>query len=114
MEKKLLKIGLKLIHCNISIFLIFCFLNKKYFSYGSRHLAKLWSNSEQVSNFFKKYYYILFIFLKIKDLIKQIESFILLDLIGASKPRIYSYHEPTQWLFDRLVVIEKKLKGINM
>jgi glutaminyl-peptide cyclotransferase len=41
--------------------------------------------------------------------IDTIEHLILLDLLGAVKPRIRSYFPDTGWLFDGLVSVEHRL-----
>jgi len=62
--------------------------------YGARHLANKWQEI-QMGN---------------KSVLENIENLILLDLWGGSSPKFYSYHEDTDWLFNRLIEVEKKLK----
>eukprot|EP01114_Cavostelium_apophysatum_P019859 TRINITY_DN6505_c0_g1_i1.p2 TRINITY_DN6505_c0_g1~~TRINITY_DN6505_c0_g1_i1.p2 ORF type:complete len:132 (-),score=35.28 TRINITY_DN6505_c0_g1_i1:112-507(-) len=49
-----------------------------------------------------------------QTLLDSIETFILIDLWGASRPSFFSFHESTDWLFERLATIERKLKEAKL
>lgn len=67
--------------------------------YGSRHLAtKMGSRG-----FYKTNSQV-----QIRD-IDRIDVLVLVDLIGASNPRIFNFYQRTQGLFMRMLEIERKL-----
>ncbi|KAH6570214.1 hypothetical protein BASA50_011331 [Batrachochytrium salamandrivorans] len=80
--------------------------------YGSRHLAKKWSETQLLTNSDPslhlmnshdpsgQYY---------TTPIKQIDAMVLLDLLGAPKSSIPNTHPETSWIWDRLVDIQTRL-----
>lgn len=68
--------------------------------YGSKHLAALWSSSSLwPSNSIPPYYRI-----------ESIKYMILLDLLGAANPKLYSYYPSTRPIFMRLAKVEERLR----
>ncbi|CAG8444717.1 8693_t:CDS:2 [Funneliformis caledonium] len=74
--------------------------------YGSRHLAAKWEDTyiidvESPQN-------------KGKNMLSGIDVFILLDLLGASRPTIKNYFTTTSWMFGQLIQIESRLTTNNL
>eukprot|EP01099_Mayorella_cantabrigiensis_P004078 TRINITY_DN3065_c0_g5_i1.p1 TRINITY_DN3065_c0_g5~~TRINITY_DN3065_c0_g5_i1.p1 ORF type:complete len:347 (-),score=78.38 TRINITY_DN3065_c0_g5_i1:400-1410(-) len=66
--------------------------------YGSRHLAEKWDNQKGPNG---------------KSLNRNIESFILLDLLGAGNERIYNFFPQTQNIFRIFIKIEQYLRNLQ-
>jgi len=73
-------------------------------TYGARHLAEKWSTT-YISPHSKRR----LLTAAGTTLISTIEHLILLDLLGATNPRIRSYFTDTAWLFDAMVSVEERL-----
>jgi len=72
--------------------------------YGARHLAEIWSTTYIAPHSKRR-------LLRPSGYteIDTIEHLILLDLLGASSPKIRSYFPDTGWLFDHLLSAERRL-----
>ncbi|KAL1629618.1 hypothetical protein SLS54_001370 [Diplodia seriata] len=69
--------------------------------YGARALAETWEATHHpgVSTF--------------QTAISSIQLFVLLDLLGASSPRIPSYFQTTHWAYQAMAKLEKRLRGLG-
>jgi glutaminyl-peptide cyclotransferase len=67
--------------------------------YGSRHLATKWENTYTQPG---------------QNMISKIQLMVLLDLLGAESPALYSMHPETAWLFDHLAGVEGRLANNNL
>jgi len=76
-------------------------------TYGARHLAQKWASTYSQPNVKRRLMNI-----QATEL-SSIEHLVLLDLLGASNPRIQSYFLETAWLFDALVSAEQRLGQIG-
>ncbi|KAF8590047.1 hypothetical protein K439DRAFT_1331249 [Ramaria rubella] len=70
--------------------------------YGARHLAEKWDTSYIPRHPKRK-------LMSSETQLSTIEHLVLLDLLGATNPRIRSYFLSTAWLFDSLVSAERRL-----
>jgi glutaminyl-peptide cyclotransferase len=76
--------------------------------YGARHLSQLWQDtypphSEESRLGSRRYE-------PIPTYIETIDHFILLDLLGNSHSRLNSYYRETDWLFDEMSDVDKRLR----
>ena len=62
--------------------------------YGAKHLVKTWSNPKPASH----------------NTLKDIEYFVLLDLLGAANPKLYSFFPDTRHIFHKLCSIETQMR----
>lgn len=80
--------------------------------YGSRHLAKLYSEKAPVDPKFTIFSY--------TNYLEQIDLLVLLDLLGATKtnsgnfPSVFNYFQDTAKVFSHLCEIEKLLKSLDL
>jgi glutaminyl-peptide cyclotransferase len=76
--------------------------------YGARHLANRWINSREtlVNSIDGSLYK--------KSPIQMIEAMVLLDLLGTKEASISNSQTSTQWIWDRLVLIEEKLSVLGL
>ena len=70
--------------------------------YGARSLAEQWD--DEVNAAMSVY----------KTPLSSISLFVLLDLLGAKDPVIHSYFETTDWAYQKLAVLEGRLRDLNM
>lgn len=70
--------------------------------YGARHLAKKMAHTPRWPGHSKE------------SQLASIETLVLLDLIGAAKTKIFSFFANTHWMFNKLRVIESRLKQMDM
>jgi hypothetical protein len=68
--------------------------------YGARHLADRWSKEFYTSEDGSK----------LTTRLENIDIFMLLDLLGAANPSIYSFYQNTHWAHNNLREIEKKVR----
>jgi len=70
--------------------------------YGARSLAEAWENTpnEAASIYHSP--------------IDSISLFVLLDLLGASDPRIPSYFKVTHWAYQAMSKVEMRLRGLGL
>lgn len=69
--------------------------------YGARHLANKWSKTPLSPNSLNV--------TKGSTVLDTIQVFVLLDLLGTSKPRIINYFQSTSWLFHKLSDLERRV-----
>jgi len=67
--------------------------------YGSRHLAEKWSKTKDSND---------------ETYISKIDSFVLLDLIGAKNPIFYNYFPQFSKLFEHIASVEQRLTRKNI
>lgn len=76
--------------------------------YGARHLSQLWQDTypdpEASDRLGRRRYD------PIPTYIETIDHFILLDLLGNSHSRLYSYYRETDWLFDQMADVDRRLQ----
>ncbi|KAF2133467.1 hypothetical protein P153DRAFT_282584 [Dothidotthia symphoricarpi CBS 119687] len=73
--------------------------------YGSRALAKEWSESyNPPSATFYKY----------RTPLSQISLFVLLDLLGSASPSVPSYFPTTHWAYKKLSSIESRMRALDL
>jgi hypothetical protein len=78
--------------------------------YGSRHLAETWEDTllptthplaaKRID--------------RLPNMLDTIDVLVLLDLLGAPKPRMSSFYPETQWLFFEMAVVDKKLQKAGL
>ncbi|RDW75862.1 peptide hydrolase-1 [Coleophoma crateriformis] len=70
--------------------------------YGARSLAETWEGTPNpaLSNY--------------RSALSSITLFFLLDLLGASKPRIPSYFKTTHWAYQHLASIEARFRSLSL
>jgi glutaminyl-peptide cyclotransferase len=75
--------------------------------YGARHLSQLWQDTypPQSDHGFDKRRYD-----PLPTYIETIDHFILLDLLGNSHSRLHSYYRETDWLFDEMADVDRRLR----
>ena len=74
--------------------------------YGARHLSQLWQDTypDQSDRLGRRRYD------PIPTYIETIDHFILLDLLGNSHSRLHSYYRETDWLFDEMADVDRRLR----
>ena len=72
--------------------------------YGARHLSQLWQDTFPEPELGKRRYD------PISTYIETIDHFILLDLLGNSHSRLHSYYRETDWLFDEMADVDRRLR----
>lgn len=70
--------------------------------YGARSLAEQWD--DEVNPAMSSY----------KTRLSSISLFVLLDLLGAKDPAIQSYFETSDWAYQKLAVLEERLRHLSM
>jgi glutaminyl-peptide cyclotransferase len=73
--------------------------------YGARHLSQLWQDTYPDHSVLGKRRYD-----PIPTYIETIDHFILLDLLGNSHSRLHSYYRETDWLFDEMADVDRRLR----
>lgn len=80
--------------------------------YGARHLSQLWQDTypPPVDNGNGRMGMTSRRYDPIPTYIETIDHFILLDLLGNSHSRLHSYYRETDWLFDEMGDVDRRLR----
>lgn len=70
--------------------------------YGARALAESWESTPHAA--MSTYH----------NMLSSITLFLLLDLLGAEKPRITSYFKTTHWAYQHLALIESRMRTLEL
>ncbi|KAF3938752.1 hypothetical protein ABW19_dt0200040 [Dactylella cylindrospora] len=70
--------------------------------YGARHLAETWESTPHLAH--STY----------KNHLSSINLFVLLDLLGAPKPKVPSYFKTTHWAYQHMADLEIRLRGLDL
>lgn len=74
--------------------------------YGARHLSQLWEDTypEDQGHLGKRRYE------PLPTYLETIDHFVLLDLLGNKHSRLHSYYRETDWLFDEMSDVDRRLR----
>lgn len=70
--------------------------------YGARSLAAEWESTPHAATSIYK------------NAISSISLFVLLDLLGATNPRVPSYFQTTHWAYRHMATLEKRLRDLSL